>query len=202
MTFDDYGAIPLRIEALDPPRVVAYRWSNDDALGVAAAPSRPRALDRLPLHPRGRRRRHPAHRRRVGLRAPPTRSRASRATATGWDSELDELVAYSRALVTTATLVPVFAALGDETRWSILAASARATLRPPPSPGASRSPARRSPSTSPCCRRSASSSRPGGREVRYRVLGPQLSETAQRLDAIGAEWDRRLAAIKRIAEGL
>ncbi|MBN9189655.1 MAG: helix-turn-helix transcriptional regulator, partial [Microbacterium sp.] len=41
-----------------------------------------------------------------------------------------------------------------------------------------------------------------GREVRYRVLGSQLAETARRLDAIGAEWDRRLAAIKRIAESL
>jgi hypothetical protein len=34
------------------------------------------------------------------------------------------------------------------------------------------------------------------------VLGAQLSETAQRLDRIGAEWDRRLATIKRIAEEL
>ncbi|GAA1059989.1 hypothetical protein GCM10009573_14150 [Agromyces bracchium] len=41
-----------------------------------------------------------------------------------------------------------------------------------------------------------------GREVRYRVLGSRLGETARRLEAIGAEWDRRLAAIKEIAEGL
>ncbi len=41
-----------------------------------------------------------------------------------------------------------------------------------------------------------------GRELRYRVLGALLSETAQRLDRIGAEWDRRLATIKRIAEEL
>jgi DNA-binding transcriptional ArsR family regulator len=41
-----------------------------------------------------------------------------------------------------------------------------------------------------------------GREVRYRVLGSQLRGTASRLDAIGAEWDRRLAAIKEIAETL
>jgi len=38
--------------------------------------------------------------------------------------------------------------------------------------------------------------------VRYRVIGSQLSDTAHRLDAIGAEWDRRLAAIKELAEGL
>jgi len=41
-----------------------------------------------------------------------------------------------------------------------------------------------------------------GRELRYRVLGSQRSETARRLDRIGAEWERRLAAIKRIAEEL
>jgi hypothetical protein len=34
------------------------------------------------------------------------------------------------------------------------------------------------------------------------VIGSELSATAHRLEAIGAEWDRRLAAIKRIAEGL
>ncbi|MDY7527249.1 hypothetical protein [Cryobacterium sp. 10C2] len=41
-----------------------------------------------------------------------------------------------------------------------------------------------------------------GREVRYRVLGSQLAETARRLDLIGAQWDRRLATIKQIAEAL
>jgi DNA-binding transcriptional ArsR family regulator len=41
-----------------------------------------------------------------------------------------------------------------------------------------------------------------GREVRYRVVGAELAATARRLDGIGAEWDRRLAAIKQIAEGL
>ena len=33
LTFPDYGTVPLRIEALDAPRMVAYRWGNDDALG-------------------------------------------------------------------------------------------------------------------------------------------------------------------------
>lgn len=33
LTFPDYGAVPLRIEALDEPRMVSYRWGNDDALG-------------------------------------------------------------------------------------------------------------------------------------------------------------------------
>jgi uncharacterized protein YndB with AHSA1/START domain len=34
VTFDDYGAIPLRVEAVNAPRMVSYRWNNDDALGA------------------------------------------------------------------------------------------------------------------------------------------------------------------------
>ncbi|MCV7355707.1 ArsR/SmtB family transcription factor [Mycolicibacterium fluoranthenivorans] len=40
-----------------------------------------------------------------------------------------------------------------------------------------------------------------GREIRYRALGARLSALAAELDRIGRQWDRRLAAIKRIAEG-
>jgi DNA-binding transcriptional ArsR family regulator len=39
-----------------------------------------------------------------------------------------------------------------------------------------------------------------GREIRYRALGGRLSMLANELESIGREWDRRLAAIKRIAE--
>lgn len=31
LTWDDYGSIPVRIEAVDTPRSITYRWSNDDA---------------------------------------------------------------------------------------------------------------------------------------------------------------------------
>jgi uncharacterized protein YndB with AHSA1/START domain len=33
--FDGYGDYPLRIEELDPPRAIAYRWSNDDTTSPA-----------------------------------------------------------------------------------------------------------------------------------------------------------------------
>ena len=33
LTFPDYGAVPLRVEAVEPERSVSYRWGNDDALG-------------------------------------------------------------------------------------------------------------------------------------------------------------------------
>jgi hypothetical protein len=41
-----------------------------------------------------------------------------------------------------------------------------------------------------------------GRELNYRVIGANLRETAQRLDSVGREWDRRLSIINHIAEDL
>jgi DNA-binding transcriptional ArsR family regulator len=105
--------------------------------------------------------------------------------------------------VTNDTLVPVFAALGDETRWSILVALGE-------SDASASALAGRLPVTRQAIAKHLAVLQDAGlvesvrvgRELRYRVLGAQLSETAQRLDRIGAEWDRRLAAIKRIAEEL
>jgi DNA-binding transcriptional ArsR family regulator len=105
--------------------------------------------------------------------------------------------------VSTATLVPVFAALGDETRWSILSALGEGDA------SASALAGRLPVSRQAIAKHLAVLEEVGvvesirvGREVQYRVIGSQLSTTARRLDAIGAEWDRRLAAIKQIAEGL
>ena len=101
------------------------------------------------------------------------------------------------------TLVPVFAALGDETRWSILAALGEGDA------SASALAGRLPVSRQVIAKHLAVLQQVGlvepvraGREVQYRVLGSQLSATAQRLDAVGAEWERRLVAIKEIAEGL
>jgi DNA-binding transcriptional ArsR family regulator len=105
--------------------------------------------------------------------------------------------------VTTATLVPVFAALGDETRWSILAALGEGDA------SASALAARLPVTRQAIAKHLAVLQEVGlveplrvGREVQYRVIGSRLTATARRLDDIGAEWDRRLAAIKEIAEGL
>lgn len=97
----------------------------------------------------------------------------------------------------------MFAALSDETRWSILAALGEGDASASTLAG-------HLPVT-----RQAIAKHLGvlqevglvepvrvGREVRFRVVGAELSATAQKLDAIGREWDRRLAAIKEIAEGL
>ena len=103
----------------------------------------------------------------------------------------------------TETLVPVVAALGDETRWSILAALGEGDA------SASALAGRLPVSRQAIAKHLAVLQEVGlveplrvGREVRYRVLGAQLGATAQRLEAIGTEWDRRLAVIKEIAERL
>ena len=101
------------------------------------------------------------------------------------------------------TLVPVFAALGDETRWHILellgqgdaSASALAERLPV---------SRQAIAKHLTVLRAAGLVAPvrRGRELQYRALGAELSATARRLDAIGAEWERRLVVIKHIAETL
>ena len=100
-------------------------------------------------------------------------------------------------------LVTVFAALADETRWSILTALGEGDASA--SALANRLPVRRQ----AIARHLEVLHDVGlveadrvGRELRYRVLGSQLSATARRLDAIGSAWDQRLAAIKEIAEEL
>lgn len=103
----------------------------------------------------------------------------------------------------TATLVPVFAALGDETRWGILVALGEGDASASALAG-------RLPVTRQAIARHLSvleevglvESVRVGRELQFRVVGASLSATARQLDTIGAEWDRRLAAIREIAEGL
>jgi DNA-binding transcriptional ArsR family regulator len=101
------------------------------------------------------------------------------------------------------TLAPVCAALGDETRWTILAALGEGDA------SASALAGRLPVSRQAIAKHLAVLEQVGlvepvrvGREVQFHVLGSQLSATARQLDEIGAEWDRRLAAIKEIAEGL
>ncbi|RXR25273.1 ArsR family transcriptional regulator [Oerskovia turbata] len=104
--------------------------------------------------------------------------------------------------MSTGTLAPVFAALADDTRWQILQELGRADL------SASALAAVLPVTRQAIAKHLAVLAEAGlvepvrvGREVRYRTIGSRLGETARALDAIGAEWDRRLAAIKRIAEG-
>ncbi|WP_223624141.1 helix-turn-helix transcriptional regulator [Microbacterium sp. EST19A] len=105
--------------------------------------------------------------------------------------------------MTTGTLIPMFSALADETRWSILTALGEGDA------SASALAGRLPVSRQAIAKHLAVLQEVGlvepvpvGREVRYRVIGTELAATAAKLDAIGRQWDRRLAAIKEIAEGL
>lgn len=105
--------------------------------------------------------------------------------------------------MTEATLVPVFAALGDETRWSILQELGRGDASA--SALAGRLPvSRQAIAKHLTVLREAGLVEPiqRGREVQYRALGAELSATARRLEAIGTAWERRFGAIKQIAESL
>jgi DNA-binding transcriptional ArsR family regulator len=101
----------------------------------------------------------------------------------------------------TQTLTPVFAALGDDTRWAILArlgegpASASALAREFPI-------SRQAIVKHLEVLRAAGlvEAEQSGRELVHRALGGRLSDVARQLERIGSAWESRLAAIKRRAE--
>jgi len=100
------------------------------------------------------------------------------------------------------TLVPLFAALGDETRWGILTELGSEDL-------SASALAQRLPVSRQAIAKHLAAlvdvglvePLPAGREIRYRALGSRLGELAAQLDQIGAAWDARLGALKRLAEG-
>ncbi|MCE4025213.1 SRPBCC domain-containing protein [Microbacterium sp. Au-Mic1] len=99
MTFDGHGAVPIRVESVDAPRSVSYRWSNDNALDRL-----PVELDeenstvfRFTLEPEGE-----------GTRLTVVESGFERTSdplsnldshRRGWDAELDKLIALFGGLV-------------------------------------------------------------------------------------------------------
>ena len=101
----------------------------------------------------------------------------------------------------TQTLTPVFAALGDDTRWSILSrlgegpASASALAREFPI-------SRQAIVKHLEVLRAAGlvESEQRGRELVHRAIGGRLNDVAKQLERIGHAWDARLHTIKRLAE--
>jgi DNA-binding transcriptional ArsR family regulator len=98
-------------------------------------------------------------------------------------------------------LTPVFAALGDDTRWAILS-------RLGESPASASALARELPVSRQAIVKHlevltgaglVESSRVG-RELVFRALGGRLNDVARELERIGSAWDARLAVIKRLAE--
>jgi DNA-binding transcriptional ArsR family regulator len=104
-------------------------------------------------------------------------------------------------MTATAQLAPVFAALGDDTRWAILTRLGQA-------PASASALARELPiSRQAIVKHLELLSAAGlveservGRELVYRALGGRLSDVARELERIGRSWDARLTRIKRLAE--
>jgi DNA-binding transcriptional ArsR family regulator len=101
----------------------------------------------------------------------------------------------------TTSLAPIFSALADETRWAILQQLGRGDA------SASALAARLPVTRQAIAKHLAVLSEVGlvepvrvGRELRYRALGAKLGETARTLESIGADWDRRLLALKTLVE--
>lgn len=100
-----------------------------------------------------------------------------------------------------ASMPAALAVLADETRWNILTELGRADLSA--SALAEKLPVSRQAIAKHLSVLSGAGlveSVKVGREIRYRALGAKLSSLATELEHIGRQWDRRLAAIKRIAE--
>ena len=103
--------------------------------------------------------------------------------------------------MTTETLTPVFAALGDDTRWAILARLGEA-------PASASALAREFPISRQAIVKHLElldaaglvETERVGRELVHRALGGRLSDVARELERIGRRWDSRLARIKRLAE--
>jgi predicted transcriptional regulator len=101
------------------------------------------------------------------------------------------------------TLTRTFAVLADETRWEILQLVGEQDL------SASGLAKRLPVSRQAIAKHLAALQEVGlvepawvGRELRFRAAGAELSRVARELERIGAVWERRLAAIKAVAESL
>lgn len=95
----------------------------------------------------------------------------------------------------------VCSVLADETRWHILTELGRTDLSA--SALANRLPVTRqaiAKHLAVLAEAGLVESIRAGREVRYRAVGSRLSALADALEDIGRRWDRRLEALKRIAE--
>jgi len=98
-------------------------------------------------------------------------------------------------------LTPVFAALGDDTRWAILSRLGEA-------PASASALARELPVSRQAIVKHLEvllgaglvESERVGRELVFRALGGRLNDVARELERIGSAWDARLARIKRMAE--
>ena len=93
-SWDDYGTIPVLIEELDPPHVVAYRWSNASGNTIEADEVDPdhSTVFRFTLEAvNGGTQLTVVE---SGFDTLSTPAESMESNRGGWNSELDELVAY------------------------------------------------------------------------------------------------------------
>jgi uncharacterized protein YndB with AHSA1/START domain len=91
-TFEGYGTFPFVIEELDPPRSIAYRWSNENGRPVAPIDLAHSTVFRFTLEPiDGGTQLTVVESGFENLSDPAASLEGNRG---GWDFELDELVAY------------------------------------------------------------------------------------------------------------
>ncbi len=91
LVFDGYGAFPVRIEELDPPRTIAYRWGNDTGHPIPLDPDHSTVFRfTLDVVDGGTRLTVVES----GFESLPGAAANMEDSRSGWDSELDELVTY------------------------------------------------------------------------------------------------------------
>ena len=91
-TFDGYGTFPVRIEELEPPHVVAYRWGNDNAVPIEHLDAGRSTVFRFTLEPVDGGTQLTVVESGFDTLSDPAGSMEG--NRGGWDFELDELVAY------------------------------------------------------------------------------------------------------------
>ena len=91
-SFEGYGDFPVRIEELDPPRMIAYRWGAGDANSIDPLDPASSTVFRFTLDTVDGGMRLTVLEWGFGTLNNP--AAAMEGNRGGWDSELDELVAY------------------------------------------------------------------------------------------------------------
>jgi uncharacterized protein YndB with AHSA1/START domain len=94
LTWDDYGTLAVLIEELDPPRAIAYRWSNESGNAIEGDHVDPEhsTVFRFTLEPVDSGTQLTVVESGFDTLSTPAESMES--NRGGWDHELDELVTY------------------------------------------------------------------------------------------------------------
>lgn len=96
ISFDGYGDVPIRIEELDPPNAVAYRWGGEGSSAPGRVDPDHSTVFRFTLEAADGGTRLTVVE--TGFETLADPSASMEGNRTGWDAELDELVAYAESM--------------------------------------------------------------------------------------------------------